>query len=61
MRCHPAELLCLQVTVCPPKNTFTNLNYDLMKLEQVTLSHATREQLTKYAVRLIQDRPVSDV
>ena len=50
-----------RVTVCPPRNTFTNLNYDLTTLEQVTLSNATREQLTKYAVRLIQDRPVSDV
>ena len=49
------------ITVCPPKDTFTNLNYDLMTLEHVALSNATREQLTKYAVRLIQDRPVSDV
>ena len=49
------------ITVCPPKETFTNLNYDLMTLEQMTLSNATREQLTKYAVGLIQDNPLSAV
>ena len=55
-----ADIRLPRVTVCPPRNTFTNLNHDLTTLEQVTLSNATREQLTKYAVRLIQDRPVSD-
>ena len=56
-----ADISLPLVTVCPPQNTFTNLNYDLTTLEQVTLSNATREQLTKYAVRLIQDRPVNGV
>ena len=56
-----ADISLPRVTVCPPRNTFTNLNYDLMRLEHVTLSNATRDELTKYAVGLIQDRPVSGV
>ena len=27
-----------KVTVCPPKNTFTDLNYDLMMTENITLT-----------------------
>ena len=56
-----ADISLPRVTVCPPRNTFTNLNHDLMTLEQLTLSNATRDELTKYAVRLIQARPVSGV
>ena len=26
-----------KVTVCPPKNTYTNLNYDIMMLENITI------------------------
>ena len=31
-----------KVTVCPPMNTFTNLNYDLMKVENMTLDGDTK-------------------
>ena len=44
-----------KVTVCPPKNTFTNLNYDLMKTQNMTLDISSRNELTEYAVRLIRD------
>ena len=36
------EITLPKVTVCPPKNTFTNLNYDLMMLENMTLDNDTR-------------------
>ena len=49
------EITLPKVTVCPPKNTFTNLNYDLMMLENMTMNNETREELTLYAVKLIQD------
>ena len=49
------EITLPKVTVCPPKNTFTNLNYDLMMLENMTLDNDTREELTQFAVGLIQD------
>ena len=31
------ELTFPKVTVCPPKNTYTDLNYDLMLTENMTL------------------------
>ena len=50
---HPiAEITFPKVTVCPPKNTFTNLNYDLMMTENITLDNDTRQELTNYAVEL---------
>ena len=49
------ELRLPKVTVCPPKNTFTNLNYDLMMTENMTLDDVERSELTQYAVGLIQE------
>lgn len=34
-----------KVTVCPPRNTFTDLNYDLIASENMTVSNETRQQL----------------
>ena len=31
-----------KLTVCPPKNTYTNLNFDLMKLENMSLDNEIR-------------------
>ena len=46
------EITLPKVTVCPPKNTFTNLNYDLMMLENMnkTLDIDTRNELTQFAL-----------
>ena len=44
-----------KVTVCPPKNTFTNLNFDLMMLDNITLHKKTRTEMIQYAVKLIQN------
>ena len=33
-----SEIKFPKVTVCPPKNTFTDLNYDLMMTENITLT-----------------------
>ena len=44
-----------KVTVCPPKNTYTDLNYDLMMTENMTLDNDTRAILTLYAVELLYD------
>ena len=55
------EITLPKVTVCPPKNTFTNLNYDLMMLENMTLDNDTRDELTQYAVGLIQDHVFNEV
>ena len=39
-----------KVTVCPPKNTYTDLNYDLMMTENMTLNYDTRRELSNYRV-----------
>ena len=44
-----------KVTVCPPKNTYTDLNYDLRMTENMTLDDDTRQELTNYAVELLYD------
>ena len=45
-----------RVTVCPPKNTFTDLNYDLLMTENVTLTEEMRTEMFKYVVEvLIED------
>ena len=49
------EITFPKVTVCPPKNTLTNLNYDLEKSKNVDVGETTRENLKKYAVNLLLD------
>ena len=50
-----AEITFPKVTVCPPKNTYTNLNYDLMRIQNMTLDNETRYDLSEYAVQLLND------
>ena len=38
-----------KLTVCPPKNTVTNLNYDLMMTRNMTLDDEERKDLVNYA------------
>ena len=42
-----------KVTVCPPKNTFTNLNYDLMTTINVTLNTSTQDTLIKDLIKKV--------
>ena len=44
-----------KITVCPPKNTYTDLNYDLIMIENTTLNTDTRNELTTYASELLHD------
>ena len=44
-----------KVTVCPPKNTYTTLNYDMKIIENTTLKDDTREYLMKYTLKLFND------
>ena len=45
-----------KVTVCPPKNTYTDLNYDLMMTEDMTLDNDTRFELTNFAMEMLNDQ-----
>ena len=44
-----------KVTVCPPTHTYTDLNYDLMMVENITLENKTRNELKDYAIKLLND------
>ena len=49
------EITLPKVTVCPPKNTYTDLNYGLMMTENMTLNDDTRDELIQYASELLYD------
>ena len=49
-----AEIIFPKITVCPPKNSYTDLNYDLMMMENMTLTDDIRNELTNYAMELLQ-------
>ena len=56
-----SEVTFPKVTVCPPKNTFTNLNYDLMVTENVTLNASTQNTLiTDFIKKLIERKTLKD-
>ena len=44
-----------KVTVCPPKNTYTDLNHDLIMAERITLDNDTRNELANHALELLYD------
>ena len=51
-----SELTFPNVTVCPPKGLFLNLNQDIQKSETVTLNQELRNELVEYALDVIQDQ-----
>ena len=55
-----SEIRFPKVTVCPPKNTFTDLNYDLMITENIALTKEMRDGLFKYALEVINEDSFSD-
>ena len=55
-----SEIKFPKVTVCPPRNTYTDLNYDLMITENVTLSNDQKDELYEYAVELIDEHLYMD-
>ena len=56
-----SEIKLPKVTVCPPKNTYTNLNYDLMVIKNISLDNYTRNELAYYAIDMIQNHNLKEV
>ena len=50
-----ADITFPKLTVCPPKNTFTDLNYDIIMTENMTLKENQRNELTKLSQDLLHD------
>ena len=51
-----SEIKLPKVTVCPPKDTYTDLNYDLTMAENVVLTDKMRDDLFSYALDVIWDQ-----
>ena len=49
------------VTVCPPRNSFLNLNYDIIQSEKIKLDEDTRKELFEHAKELIQESIYEEV
>ena len=57
-----SEITFPKITVCPPRNTFTDLNYDLMAVENVSLAEIVTENITvefEYDYILGMEFPIS--
>ena len=44
-----------KVTICPPRNTYTDLNYDLINSQKMTIDNETRNKLTSFAMDELLD------
>ena len=44
-----------KVVVYPPKNTFTDLNYDLMITDNLTLTDEKRDKMFKDAIEILEE------
>ena len=55
-----SELKFPKVTVCPPKNTYTDLNHDLMVAENYTLTEEMRDELIEYSEKVIDEHTFTD-
>ena len=51
-----SEITFPNVTVCPPKDLFLNLNQDIRKSEKVKLTEDLRNELIDFALDVIQDQ-----
>ena len=49
------EIKFPKVTVCPPRNTYTDLNYDLMLAENVSLTEEMKDELVNKAEKIIDE------
>ena len=56
-----SEIKFPKVTVCPPKNTFTDINYDLMIAENVSLTDETKNELYENIIELIDENVYMDL
>ena len=55
-----SEIKFPKLTVCPPKNTYTDLNYYLMLAENFTLTEEMRDELIAFAKKVIYEHVYMD-
>ena len=44
-----------KIAVCPPMDTFTDLNYDLLLAENITLPLEDRQELLEFAIEVLEE------
>ena len=47
------------IDVCPPENSFTYMNYDLQKADNIIITKEKREDLIKMADKMLYDEEVT--
>ena len=50
-----SEITFPNVTVCPPKNSFLDLSYDILKSNETKLDAKTRKELFEYTKEVVQE------
>ena len=55
------EITFPKVTVCPPKNIYTDLNYDLKMTENKNIENEQKKELSNYALELLYDQLFNNI
>ena len=50
-----------KITICPPRNTFTDLNYDMKQNENIAFTKETRDEMIKTADDIISNHVFLDI
>ena len=50
-----SKLTLPNITICPPKHTATNLNFDIMEADKMVLSKESRKEILDYAIEVYQE------
>ena len=50
-----SEITLPKLTGCPPKNTFTDMNYDIMRTENRTLTENLRNEMFNFALTILHE------
>ena len=50
-----SEFKLPNMTVCPPKNSILNLNYDIFHSDEMKIDNVTKNELFDFALNVVQD------
>ena len=56
-----SKIMFPNVTVCPPKNLFLNLNYDILKAENKTIDKDRRKKFIEDCLEVFQDKFYNEI
>ena len=50
-----SELKFPKIIVCPPENTFTDMNYDIMYLDNLNITQEIRDEMLRETIEIIEE------